>query len=86
MDQKRFGQRGGVIRSCTVYCVQYITPPWGGFPSSIARQPRGCQYRTIRLWKALSEMFPTPTDYSCCGDMDDGKVGPGVCDIHRRMR
>ena len=38
----------------------YITPIWGGFPRSIDRQPRGCQYRTIRLRKALHEMFPTP--------------------------
>ena len=41
--------------------VYYITPPWGGLPSSIARQPRGCQYRTTRLRKALDEMFTTPT-------------------------
>ena len=23
--------------------VHHITPPWGGFPSSVARHPRGCQ-------------------------------------------
>ena len=39
----------------------YITPLWDRFPSSIARQPRGCQYRTNRLRKALGEMLPTPT-------------------------
>ena len=40
-----------------------ITPPWGRFffPSSIAGQPRGCQYRTIRLRQALGETFPPPT-------------------------
>ena len=36
-----------------------MTPPWCGFPSSIARQPRGCQYRTRHLRKALAELFPT---------------------------
>ena len=37
-------------------------PCWGCLPRSIARQPRECQYRTVRLWKALSlgEMLPTP--------------------------
>ena len=45
----------------TVYDIVYITPSWGGFPSSIARQPRGCHSRTIRLRKALGEIFPTPT-------------------------
>ena len=25
------------------YRTVCVTPPWGGFPSSIARQPRGCQ-------------------------------------------
>ena len=38
----------------------YITHPWGGFPRSIARQPRGCLHRTTRLRKALGKMFPTP--------------------------
>ena len=32
-----------------------ITHPWCGFQSPIARQPRGCQYRTIRVRKALGE-------------------------------
>ena len=30
------------------YTTVYITHPWGGFPSSIGRQPRERQYRTIR--------------------------------------
>ena len=64
-----------------------ITPPCGGFPSSIARQPRGCQYRTTRFRKALGESFPTPT---CLAPAlfqlwiyRAWKVGPGVCDIYR---
>ena len=35
----------------------YVTHPFGGFPSSIAREPRGPQYRAIRFRKALDEMF-----------------------------
>ena len=42
------------------YTTEYITPPSGGFPTSIAQQPRGCQYRTVRLRKALGVIFPTP--------------------------
>ena len=44
------------LRRLNIYDGAYHTP-WGGVPSSIARQPRGCQYRTIRLRKALGEMF-----------------------------
>ena len=29
------------------YTAVYVTQPWGCFPSSIARQSRGCQYRAI---------------------------------------
>ena len=47
------------------YTTVLVTTPWGSFPSSIARQPRGCQYRNeIRLRKALGEMIPTPTFFS----------------------
>ena len=64
-----------------VYSVQqYITPPSVGFPRTIARQPRGCQYRPIRLRKFLGEMFPPPTflaptllQHSVCGDIDHGR-------------
>ena len=61
-----------------------ITPPLGGFPSSIARQPRGCQcqYRTIRLRKAPGEMFQNADrfwhrHYSNCGDIDPWKPAQG---------
>ena len=57
-------------------------PPWGGFPRSITRQPRGCQYRTVRLRKALGEMFPAPT-FSAPTMVQPWryrpwKIGPGV--------
>ena len=69
----------------------YITHPWGDFPSSIARQPRGChQDRTIRLRDALGEMFATPTFQAPTlfelSGYRAGKIGPGRCDIHRRLR
>ena len=54
----------------------YHPPPWGGFPRSIARQPTGCQYRTIRLPKALDEMFLTPTFLAPTLYSDHGIVGP----------
>ena len=43
------------------YTTVHVTPPWGGFPSSISRQPRGRQYRKIRLRKTLGKMLPTAT-------------------------
>ena len=65
-------------------CISH-TPLRRFFPSSIARQPRGCQYRTTRLRKALGEtLFPTPTllaptlfQHSKCGDIDHGKSAQG---------
>ena len=70
------------------YTTEYSTHLWGGFPSSIARQPRGCQYPTIRLRKALWDMFPTPTFLapilSQLWRYIAWEIGPGVCDIHRR--
>ena len=72
----------------------YITPPWSGFPSSIAGQPRGCQrqYRTIRSRGALGEMltnadlFGTDTIPTVCGDIDHGQLAqPWACDILRSM-
>ena len=64
---RHFGKFG--VTSTTVpgvplpYAAVTSHTPWGGFPSSIARQPRGCQYLTIRLRKALGEMFPTPISF-----------------------
>ena len=74
----------------TVYDGVYhtITPPSGCLPSSIARQPRGCRYRTTRLRKALGEMFPTPTlhrQYSNCADVEHGKSAQRGYDMHRRI-
>ena len=69
----------------------YITPSWGGFLSSIARQPRGCQCRPTHLRKALGKAFPSRRPlrhrhYSSCGDIDHGKIGSEGCDTDRRMR
>ena len=47
-----------------VYDGVYHTRLWGGFPRSIARQPSGCQYRTIRFRKALDEMCSPPTCFA----------------------
>ena len=44
---------------CAVpYTTVYITLPWGGGSSATARRPRGCQYQTMRLRKALGDMIP----------------------------
>ena len=71
-----FGTKVGatplIILICKLYQtlslgVQYRTrrcishSPGGGVPGSTARRPRGCQYQTMRLRKALGEMFPTPS-------------------------
>ena len=57
-------------------------PPWGVISSSLARQTRGCQYRTIRLRKALGDTFPTPTVSApalfSCEDIDHGESALGV--------
>ena len=47
-----------ICRPCTTV---RITPLWGRFPSSIARQPTGSKHRTIPLRTALGEIFPTLT-------------------------
>ena len=59
----------------TVYV--YYTPG-KVFQPRYARQPRGCQYRTIRLRKALGDMFSSADlfwhrHYSNCGDIERGK-------------
>ena len=65
MPHKPDTQSNGLANIKMQYRIRravYITPPWGGFPSSIARQPRGYQYLTLRLRKdLLGEMLPTPT-------------------------
>ena len=70
--------------SRTSYIRQQCTslPPAAVFQG---RQPRGCQDRTIRLRKALGEMFHTPTFLApalCimptnCGDIGQGKSTQG---------
>ena len=44
------------------YTAACTTRPWGGFPSSISRQPRECQYRPMRLRKALDNRESANTD------------------------
>ena len=44
---------------------------------SIARQQRGCQDRTIRLGKALDEMFPAPSSVATVETIELGKIGSG---------
>ena len=53
--------RPGTTTTLSYGTTVYITPSRGGLPSSIARHPRGCQYRTTRLRKAPGETFPPPT-------------------------
>ena len=70
-------------------------PPWGGFPSSFARQPRGCQCRMIRLRKALTPRYFQHRPFCGAGTIlfqllvwkyRPWEIGPGVCDIHGRVR
>ena len=75
-------------------CYHTMTPPSGGFPSSIARRPRGCPHRmlSIRLRKALDEMFPAPTFMAptllliLLWKYRPWKIGPGGCVAHCRIR
>ena len=70
----------------------YRTPPGGGFPRSIARQPRGCQYRmlSIRLPKALSRRDASNADVRVPTQFQLWKpimeIGPGAFDIHHPIR
>ena len=85
------GKRGHATVGGGPYRTVYITPPWDGFPSSTARQPRGCQYRTIRLRqkKALGDTFPKPTSLAPTlirlWRYRPWTIDPGVCDILRRI-
>ena len=48
------------MRRCTSRTFTH-THTWGGFSSSIARQPRECHVpNDVRLRKALGDMFPAP--------------------------
>ena len=77
----------GVPYTTVCYCEYHIiTPPWCGFPSSTARQPRGCQYRTMRTSSESSrrdasnaELFGTNTIPTAVEipNIDHGKFGPG---------
>ena len=81
----------------TVYDEEgvYHTPR-AVFRSSIARQPRGRQYRTIHLRNALGEMFPKCAVFFLAPRLifqllwryRAQKIGPGGCDsvMHRRVR
>ena len=71
-----------------VYHTELITPPWDGFPSSIARQPRGGDTCS----ESLGDMFPTPT-FLCGTDTiiptfeisSSWKIAQGGCDTHRTL-
>ena len=59
----------------------YHTPPWCGFPSSIARQPRGCQYRTTLFGSSRRDVCTADLfwhrHYSDCRDIVHGKSAQG---------
>ena len=68
-----------------------ITSPWGVFPSSIARQPSGCQYQTNRrseksyrrdFFQRRLFMGPTLFQLQYCGDTENGKSAQWACDIY----
>ena len=68
-------------------------PPWGGFPRSIARQPRECQNTERYVFGKLSaRCFPTPnffgTDTTLTGlwRYRAWKIGLRVCDIPAGVR
>ena len=68
-------------------------PPGAGFPSSIARQPRGYQHRNIRLQMAIGGVLPMLTFFALTlfqllSRYRALKIGPGESDIyiHRRAR
>ena len=71
-----------------------ITPAWGGIPSSIARQPRRYQHRTIHTSsesspRDLSNADLVGTDTTPTTQLwryRPWKIGPGRFDTHRRIR
>ena len=68
------------------YSTVYITHPWSGFPSSIARQPRGRQYQTIHLReKVLARCFERQAfrhrhSFQLMWKCRPWKIGAGVWD------
>ena len=89
---------GTVVDTPEYLPLRYRTVPYtmvgvyhttlGGFPSSIARQPRGRHYRTTRLAELSARMSPTPTSYFFFGTdatpMGHTKSAQALCDIHGR--
>ena len=87
-------RRHHYIQACpstTVCCVHHTPTPLGRFSKVDcywSRQPRGCQYRTIRLRESLRETFPTPSYlaptlfilFKLCR-YRPSKIDPGGCDI-----
>ena len=72
----------------TPYRTVYITPPCGGFPSSIARQPRGGgmpndpSSESSRRDASNAELFGTDT-IQTGWNYQPWYIGRGVCDVHR---
>lgn len=65
----------------------YITHLWGGFPSSISRQPRGCQHRKRYVFGKLSagciQRRPFGhRHYSKCRGIDHGEPAYRGCVIY----
>ena len=85
----RPGQHCSIVLPYTTVGAAYhiITPPRGGFPSSIARQPRGCQYRTMLSWESSRRDVLNADRLwhrhcsNCCGDFEHGNSGPGVASV-----
>ena len=76
--------------SYPVYCVQYITPPGGIFPRSIARQtkreptsndtsPESSRRDASNADLLGADIIPTIVEISTIEN------GPGGCDIHRHI-
>ena len=75
------------VRERTVYGGEHHTPLGAAFQGRFLDKHEGANsvtYRTIRLRKALGEMFATPTFSAhrhypnCSGDIDHGKSAKGV--------
>ena len=104
-QSKNDGYKKRPVRGDTAHVTKYRTPRpcvphafWGNFPSSIARHPRGCQYRTNtepyvfeKLSTRCSQLstFFAPTRFQLW-TYRPWKIGPGgegdIHDIHRLIR